>query len=172
MANIKRINHVTLVVQNLEEACQFYEKEFGLEVLPAFKLDFPAQFYRINDEQQLHLTEWEDKPSFRGHVCFQVEDFNAVFFSMREQNRIDVSPWGKVRKLPDGAMQMFIRDPSDNLVEISSAPGDAIDARVFEDKDVVQGEGIYVSNRNDSRGVQSETATLYHKADRPDSSAP
>jgi catechol 2,3-dioxygenase-like lactoylglutathione lyase family enzyme len=51
MSNIKKINHVTLIVPNLEEACAFYEKEFGLEALPAFKLDFPAQFYRINEEQ-------------------------------------------------------------------------------------------------------------------------
>jgi catechol 2,3-dioxygenase-like lactoylglutathione lyase family enzyme len=150
-------------VQNLEEACAFYEQEFGLEALPAFKLDFPAQFYRINDDQQLHLTEWEDKPSFRGHVCFQVEDFNRVFYRMRDQKRIDISPWGKVRKLPDGAMQMFVRDPSDNLVEISCAPGTPVDAAIFEDTALVQGDGIYVSNRNDSRGLQSEDATLYHE---------
>ena len=63
MPRILRINHVTLVVDDLAEACRFYEEEFGLEALPAFKFDYPAQFYRINDEQQLHLTEWEDKPS-------------------------------------------------------------------------------------------------------------
>jgi catechol 2,3-dioxygenase-like lactoylglutathione lyase family enzyme len=45
-----RINHVTLVVDDLDEACRFYEEEFGLEALPAFKFDYPAQFYRINDE--------------------------------------------------------------------------------------------------------------------------
>ena len=162
MTKIKKIHHVTLIVQNLEEACAFYEAEFGLEALPAFKLDFPAQFYRINDEQQLHITEWEDEPSFRGHVCFQVEDFSSVFFRMKAQNRIDVTPWGKVRKLPDGAMQMFIRDPSGNLVEISCAPGTDVDPSIFEDDELVQGEGIYVSNRDDGRGLQSDDATLYH----------
>ena len=162
MTKIKKIHHVTLIVQNLEEACAFYEEEFGLEALPAFKLDFPAQFYRINDEQQLHITEWEDEPSFRGHVCFQVEDFSSVFFRMKAQNRIDVTPWGKVRKLPDGAMQMFIRDPSGNLVEISCAPGTDVDPSIFEDDELVQGEGIYVSNRDDGRGLQSDDATLYH----------
>lgn len=165
MSNIRKIHHVTLVVQNLEEACAFYEAEFGLEALPAFKLDFPAQFYRINDEQQLHLTEWEDQPSFRGHVCFQVDDFNRVFHRMKQQGRIDTSPWGKVRKLPDGAMQMFIRDPFDNLIEISCAPGTEVDQAIFgdENEDLVQGEGIFVSNRNDARGLQSDDATLYHK---------
>ena len=161
MPTFKKINHVTLIVDNLEEACAFYETEFGLEALPAFKLDFPAQFYRINDEQQLHLSEWEDSPSFRGHVCMQVDDFNTVFYRMREQGRIDVAPWGKVRRLPDGAMQMFIRDPSNNLVEISCSPDTPIDEAIFEDEEFYQ-EGVYVSNRDDARGLQSAAATLYH----------
>ncbi len=165
MATIKQINHVTLIVSNLEEAARFYEEEFGLEPLPAFKFDYPAQFYSLNGQQQLHLTEWPDDYSFRGHVCFQVDDFNSVFYRMREQGRIDVKPWGKVRRLPDGAMQMFLRDPSGNLVEISAPPSVPVDAAIFEDSDLVQKEvGLYVSARNDDRGLKSEDATLYHGA--------
>ncbi|MDX2245477.1 MAG: VOC family protein [Bacteroidia bacterium] len=155
-----RINHVTLIVDNLEKAGEFYEKELGLEVLPAFKFDYPAMFFRINAEQQLHISEWDDKVSFRGHICMQVDDFNAAFHRFKALGVVDVTPWGKVRQLPDGAMQMFIRDPSGNLVEISSAPGSTIDPAIF--KDELYQEGVYVSNRNDARGPQSEDATLYH----------
>lgn len=163
MPTLQRINHVTLIVGNLEEACRFYEEEFNLEPLPAFKFDYPAQFYRLNDEQQLHLTEWEDDYSFRGHACFQVDDFNTIFRRMREQGRIDIKPWGKVRRLPDGAMQMFVRDPSGNLLEISAPPSVPIDPAIFEEEELVQKDaGLYTSNRADSRGLQSETATLYH----------
>lgn len=163
MATITRINHVTLIVKNLEEACAFYEEEFGLEPLPAFKFDYPAQFYRINDEQQLHLTEWEDVPSFRGHVCFQVNEFDRVFRRMKEQGRIDIQPWGRVRRLPDGAMQLFARDPSGNLIEISAPAEVPVDPAVFEDEELVESKpGLFVSNRNDGRGLKSETATLYH----------
>ncbi len=162
MAKAIKINHITLVVQDLEKACEFYETEFNLERVPAFKLDFPAQFYAVNEHQQLHLSEWPDKPSFRGHVCFQVDDFNTVFRRMKEQERIDTRPWGNVRQLPDGAMQMFIRDPSDNLVEISCAPGTDIDPAIFEDEQVDAGRNTFVSERNDGRGDQDENATLYH----------
>lgn len=161
MATVKGINHVTLIVDNLEEACAFYEREFGLEALPAWQADFPIQFYRINDEQQLHLAEWKDTPSFRGHVCLQVDDFNTLYFRMKEQGRIDVTPWGKMRRLPDGAMQMFIRDPSNNLVEVSCLPDTQIDPAIFEDEALYQ-DGMYVTNRNDARGLQSAEATLYH----------
>ena len=160
MAKVTKINHVTLVVDQLEPAAEFYENEMGLEVIPAFVFDYPTAFFKINDTQQLHLTEWEDKQSFRGHVCVTVDDFNTIFFRMKELGIIDIKPWGKVRKLPDGAMQMFVRDPSNNLVEISSEPNAAIDPAIMED-DLYQ-EGLYVSGRNDFRGYKAENATLYH----------
>ena len=31
---------------------------------------------------------------------------------MKELGIIDIEPWGNVRQLPDGAMQLFVRDPS------------------------------------------------------------
>jgi lactoylglutathione lyase len=162
MAKITQINHVTLIVDQLEPAAEFYEKELGLEVIPAFLFDYPTAFFKINETQQLHLTEWKDKVSFRGHICVQVDDFNAIFKRMKALGIIDITPWGKVRQLPDGAMQMFVRDPSGNLVEISSPPDfkDQLDPSIF--KDELYQEGIYVSGRNDFRGYKSENATLYH----------
>jgi lactoylglutathione lyase len=162
MARAVKINHVALVVSNLEEACAFYENELGLEPIPAFLFDYPTAFFKFNEEQQLHLTEWEDTYSFRGHLCVTVDDINTVFFRMKELGVIDINPWGKVRQLPDGAIQMFVRDPSGNLVEISSDPDDKdkIDPRIFEDE--LFKEGIYVSGRNDFRGYKTKDATLYH----------
>jgi catechol 2,3-dioxygenase-like lactoylglutathione lyase family enzyme len=161
MARALKINHVTLIVDNLEKAGEFYQNELGLEPLAAFRFDYPVMFFKFNDEQQLHLSEWEDTTSFRGHICVQVDDFNSIFFRMKELNVIDVKPWGKVRQLPDGAMQMFVRDPAGNLVEISSTPGSEVDPSIF--KDEFYEEGLYVSNRNDFRGYRSDNATLYHK---------
>nr|WP_068889435.1 VOC family protein [Pedobacter panaciterrae] len=161
MARALKINHVTLIVDNLEKAGEFYQNELGLEPLAAFRFDYPVMFFKFNDEQQLHLSEWEDTTSFRGHICVQVDDFNSIFFRMKELSVIDVKPWGKVRQLPDGAMQMFVRDPAGNLVEISSTPGSEVDPSIF--KDEFYEEGLYVSNRNDFRGYRSDNATLYHK---------
>ncbi|MFX0555742.1 VOC family protein [Maribacter sp. CXY002] len=162
MAKAVKINHVALVVSNLEEACEFYEHELGLEPIPAFLFDYPTAFFKFNEEQQLHLTEWEDTYSFRGHVCVTVDDINSIFFRMKELGVIDIKPWGKVRQLPDGAIQMFVRDPSGNLVELSSFPEDKdkIDPKIFEDD--LYKEGIYVSGRNDFRGYKTKDATLYH----------
>ncbi|NJK82766.1 MAG: glyoxalase [Saprospiraceae bacterium] len=160
MAKITKINHVTLIVDQLETAAAFYENELGLEVIPAFVFDYPTAFFKINEQEQLHLTEWEDAKSFRGHVCMTVDDFNALYWRAKALGIIDIAPWGKVRQLPDGAMQLFLRDPSGNLLEISSPPKYAIDPNIFEDE--LYQAGLYVSGRNDFRGYKSENATLYH----------
>ncbi|MEM7655756.1 MAG: VOC family protein [Bacteroidota bacterium] len=161
MSIVDNINHITLIVDKLEAAAEFYEKELGLEPIPAFNFDYPVMFYRINDTQQLHLSEWEDKESFRGHVCFKINNWSQVFHRFKELNIIDTAPWGKVRKLSDGAMQMFVRDPSGNLVELSSMPeSEEIDPAIFEDD--LYADGLYVSGRNDFRGYKSGDATLYH----------
>ena len=155
------INHVTLIVSELETAAKFYEEEFGLEPVAAFVFDYPTAFFKFRNGQQLHLSEWKDEQSFRGHICIQIDDFNTTFKRMKELGIIDVAPWGNVRQLPDGAMQMCVRDPSGNLVEITSRPQDhnKIDPAIFTDE--LFKAGLYVSGRNDFRGYKAENATLY-----------
>lgn len=162
MARVTNINHATLIVDDLETAQAFYENELGLEPLPTYDFDYPAQFYRVNEDQQLHLTEWEDERSFRGHLCLQVDDFTPIFYRMRELGAIDTEPWGRVRRLPDGPMQMFVRDPAGNLVEITCNPNTPVDEAIFEDDLAEGGNGLYVSGREDRRGERGEEASLFH----------
>lgn len=157
---IKSINHVTLIVDDLEKSRDFYTNVLGLEELPAFKFDYPVQFYKISDRQQLHLTEWKDAVSFRGHVCLEIDDFNEAFRKFKELGVIDIQPWGKVRRIAGGAMQMFIRDPAGNLIEISHPHASAVDAQIFEDE-LVETADLYVSGRDDARGTRGEAASLY-----------
>ena len=157
---VKQINHVALIVGDLEKCREFYTNVLGLEELPAFPFDYPVQFYKINEHQQLHLTEWKDAVSFRGHLCFVVDDFNEAFRRFKEMGIIDVAPWGKVRKLKGGAMQMFIRDPSGNLIEISHGDAATVDPEIFKDELFEEAE-VYVSGRDDSRGKRGEDASLY-----------
>ena len=163
MASIRHLHHVTLIVDDFEAACQFYEHELGLEPLPAFQFDYPTQFYKLNERQQIHLSQWEDQPSFRGHVCLEVDDFSPFFYRMKELDAIDIRPWGRCRRLPDGSMQMFVRDPSKNLIEIIARPDVPVDHAIFEDELVETHKNMYISDRNDARGDQSDSATLYHK---------
>jgi lactoylglutathione lyase len=157
---IESINHVTLIVDDLEKARTFYTNVLGLEELPAYAFDYPVQFYKINDSQQLHITEWKDVTSFRGHVCLRVADFNETFRTLKALGAIDITPWGKVRRLRDGAMQMFARDPCGNLLELSHPDASTVDPAILADE-LVEGGDVFVSGRGDSRGTRSEDASLY-----------
>lgn len=160
MIPVRGINHVTLIVDDLEKARAFYSQVLGLEEIPAYDFDYPVMFYKLGDGRQLHLTEWEDARSFRGHVALEVGDFSQAFHTAKSLGIIDIAPWGCVRRLKDGTMQMFIRDPSGNLLEISQRPGLPVDPGIFADA-LFDPEPVYRSGRGDGRGVRGEQATLY-----------
>jgi hypothetical protein len=91
------------------------------------------------------MNEMRDERQFRGHFCLVVPDFMGVFKRAKARNAIDLNAWGKVRQLPNGKMQMFVRDPSGNLIEIASTASESIDLAVFhDDLELVEPQrGIY-----------------------------
>ena len=120
-----RIHHVTLIVKDLSACRNFYRDHFGMRERTVTGLDYPGAFLTLSDQQELHLAQLPDgEPSFRGHFCLRVRDFDAVFRRMRDLGLIDVAPWGRMRELPDRTLQFYVRDPSGNLVEINSEPED------------------------------------------------
>lgn len=145
------IHHVALIVDDLEKCRNFYTNVLGLEELPAFAFDYPVQFYQVNEREQLHLTEWKDAVSFRGHFCLEVDDFSAMFWRAKELSIVDTSPWGKVRQLKNGAMQMFVRDPAGNLIEITYRGTAPIDEAIRLDE-LFETADVFVSGREDARG--------------------
>jgi catechol 2,3-dioxygenase-like lactoylglutathione lyase family enzyme len=128
-----RLQHVNVLVDDLAAATRFYRDVLGLEPIPTPDLGYPAQFFRFNDEQEVHVNQLPDTKPARAHFCVVVEEFEAVFRRMKAAGAIDVEARGRIRRLPAGTMQMFVRDPSGNLVEIASPPGAAIDPALLED---------------------------------------
>jgi catechol 2,3-dioxygenase-like lactoylglutathione lyase family enzyme len=146
------LHHVTLIVNDLQAAATFYHRELGLEIIDVPGLDYPAAFFRINELQELHLAEFPDVPaSYRGHFCLRIDDFNAAFHRFRELGILDVGPWGKLRELPNGSLQLYVRDPAGNLVELTSRPEDraTIDPAIFAAEE--WGGMPYQSGRADGR---------------------
>ena len=137
------IHHINVNVDDLETAIPFYRDVVGLPLDPTPEQGMLSQFFRINDRQQIHMNVLDDARAFRGHFCLEVPDFEGVFRRAKEANAIDTSPWGRVRALPGGKMQMFVRDPHGNLIEIASSPGATIDSALFEDDLVEPLQGSY-----------------------------
>ncbi|MEZ6015909.1 MAG: VOC family protein [Planctomycetota bacterium] len=137
------IHHINVNVDDLETAVPFYRDVLGLPLDPTPDQGMLSQFFRINARQQIHMNVLSDARAFRGHFCLEVPDFVGVFQRAKAAGAIDLEPWGRVRALPNGKMQMFVRDPHGNLIEIASAPGAVIDAALFQDELVEPERGVY-----------------------------
>ncbi|MCA8949256.1 MAG: VOC family protein [Planctomycetes bacterium] len=137
------IHHVNVNVDDLDAAIVFYRDVIGLPLDVTPDQGFRSQFFRIGRDQQIHMNEIADVHQFRGHFCLVAPDFVGVFRRAKAADAIDLKPWGRVRRLPSGAMQMFVRDPAGNLVEIGSARDADIDVALFEDELVEPEPGIY-----------------------------
>jgi lactoylglutathione lyase len=148
MGKFRQLNHINILVDDLDAGIKFYHGELGLELDETPDQGFPSQFFKLDGGQQIHMNEYSDKRPFRAHFAMTVDDFSDVFRRMKEIATIDTSPWGNVRRLPGGSMQMFLRDPSGNLIEINSRPEDEIGIDVLQDDLVDPGEGIFEVSRN------------------------
>src|SRR5947207_11192462 len=143
MSDDFQIQHVNVNVDDLDAAIPFYRDILGLPLEDTPDQGFRCQFFKIGMTQQIHMNEMRDERQFRGHFCLVVPDFMGVFARAKSSNAIDIAPCGKVRQLPNGKMQMFVRDPSGNLIEIASSSREVIDLARFHD-DVVEPErGVY-----------------------------
>jgi catechol 2,3-dioxygenase-like lactoylglutathione lyase family enzyme len=136
------IQHINVNVDDLGVAVAFYRDVLGLALDPTPDQGFQSQFFRINARQQIHMNVISDARPFRAHFCIEVPDFMGVFRRAKAAGAIDLEPWGRVRALPGGKMQMFVRDPHGNLIEIASLAGAAIDPALFKDELVEPQPGV------------------------------
>jgi lactoylglutathione lyase len=125
------IHHINVNVDDLETAIPFYRDVLGLPLDPTPDQGMASQFFRINDRQQIHMNVLADARAYRGHFCLEVPDFEGVFQRAKAVGGIDTK------------MQMFVRDPHGNLIEIASRPGVAIDPTLFDDELVEPLQGTY-----------------------------
>lgn len=137
------LQHVNVNVDDLDVAIDFYRDVLGLPLDHTPDQGFRSQFFRLSGGQQIHMNELADGRAFRGHFCLVVADFGTVFARAKAAGAIDVRPWGRIRRLPSGAMQMFVRDPAENLIEIASARDAVISQSILGDELVEPRPGVY-----------------------------
>ncbi len=69
-------------------------------------------------------------PEFH-HIGLDVDDFEAVYVIARERGLLDDKTFAPtVRELNDGSVQMYLRDPAGNLVEIDWPDAGRLDRSV------------------------------------------
>jgi catechol 2,3-dioxygenase-like lactoylglutathione lyase family enzyme len=128
------LNHVSIPCRDLDESEAFYREAFGLERIPSPVFRRPVRWLRLG-KHQLHLMEVPGEEPLEGqHFGFDVDDFEAAFVKLRELGALDdVTHRHPVWELPDGSVQMYVRDPAGNLVEIDWPDVTTLDRAVVGD---------------------------------------
>jgi catechol 2,3-dioxygenase-like lactoylglutathione lyase family enzyme len=120
------------MVDDLDAATRFYRDVIGLSPIDTPDLGFPAQFFSVGDAQELHVNQLDDMRPERAHFCVRVDDFDGVVARAEASRAIEASTWGRAKRLPSGVMQLFVRDPAGNLIEIACDPDQPIADDFFD----------------------------------------
>ena len=127
------LNHVSISAPNLEESLRFYTELFGLEQVPTPNFGFPVRWLRIGD-LQLHLFERPNPAPSHHHLAVTVDDFQAVYLRAKEMGILDQGAFGHhIYELPDNNVQMYVRDPGGNLIEIDWPDVNKLDRSIVTD---------------------------------------
>lgn len=129
--HVRTLDHVTLVVADLEASRRFYVEVLGMREVPRPAFSFGGLWFQAGGTQ-IHLILEHDKTGPAGpgagdqprtsranHFAFQVDDaFKA--FQWLEQCEVPII--GGPQRRPDGAVQVFTLDPDGYMVELCSPP--------------------------------------------------
>lgn len=116
-----QINHVSVNALRLQESVDFYVDLLGATPLPTPNFGLPVQWLAVGSTQ-LHLFERDLTPTSHHHVAFTVDDLAQAYRVAERRRAFDFVSFGNhLVELPGDVVQMYVRDPADNLVELDQA---------------------------------------------------
>jgi catechol 2,3-dioxygenase-like lactoylglutathione lyase family enzyme len=127
------INHVSIVTRDLDESERFYADLIGAERLDSPNFGTPVRWLRVGTVQ-IHLLQQSGGGGGAGHFGITVDDLASVYERARALGALDPAANGHyLWELPDGVVQLYLRDPSGNLVELNAPDADALPQSVRVD---------------------------------------
>ena len=129
---VTTLDHVTLVVEDLERSRAFYVDLLGMQLVERPKFNFPGLWFQAGNTQ-IHLilnhaqsssAGLPDAPPTAGpgrvfHFAFEVPDCS---FAVARLKACGVRVRGGPSARPDGCIQTWCYDPDGHVVELFSRP--------------------------------------------------
>ena len=119
--DVHELNHVAIQVRDLSASRYFYRDILGLAEIPRPAFDFDGAWFALG-KQELHLILNEclsDSDRSQHHFALRIDD---PFAAKAELAKRGVTGFEGPKRRPDGAMQLFFRDPDGYRIEMFSGP--------------------------------------------------
>jgi catechol 2,3-dioxygenase-like lactoylglutathione lyase family enzyme len=128
------LNHVSIPAVDVDGSLAFYREVFGVEQIPAPNFGFPVRWVRLGD-LQLHLFHVGTQPGRTyQHLGIEVDDFEEAYRRLKARGAFEEGTrFAYLWELANGEVQLYFRDPSDNLVEIVWPDVTTLDRAAFGD---------------------------------------
>lgn len=148
-----QINHVSINARDLQESVDFYVELLGAEPIATPNFGFPVQWLALG-ETQLHLFQKDVQPLSHHHLGITVEDVEPVYRIADRRDAFDREAFGNhLVELPGDLVQLYLRDPAGNLVEVNWPDADTLDRSVVTELRLLSDER--------PQSEEAQRATLY-----------
>jgi catechol 2,3-dioxygenase-like lactoylglutathione lyase family enzyme len=118
---VERLDHVSIIVTDVDRALAFYTGVLGLMEIPRpASFDFPGAWLQVGPEVIHLLGQPTPDPRGRRHFCLYVTDVHAAARYLEELG-LPVR-WDTKYKI-GGIDRFFTEDPDGNRVEIQGSDG-------------------------------------------------
>lgn len=119
---IHELNHVAIHVADVEKSCAFYRDVMRLPPMARPAFDFPGAWFRLGTQQELHLIGGREQPVVSGnrgnHFALRVEELDSWEAHFKKVG----AEFRPRKQRPDGAWQVFLRDPDGHMIELFTPP--------------------------------------------------
>ncbi len=128
---VQHIDHITLVVRDVEASRKFYVGLLGMQEVPRPAFTFDGAWFRAG-ATLIHLIGAHDRSGPAGypvevlvrssrnhHFAFEVEDARDAAEKLKS---LGVTLLDDAKLRPDGAVQVFLTDPDHHVVELCTSP--------------------------------------------------
>lgn len=128
---VKCLDHVTLVVADLERSRKFYVDVLGMQQVERPGFSFAGSWFQAGSTQIHLILEHADSgpagifvpegytQNRTHHFAFEVDDAHAAHRRLVE---LGIAIISGPKPRPDGAIQVFVNDPDGHVVELCSLP--------------------------------------------------
>lgn len=112
------INHVSINALDLQASVDFYVDLLGTDPIATPNFGLPVQWLALGGTQ-LHLFEKDIRPTSHHHLGITVDDLEPAYRAAERRGAFDDQAFGnRLVELPGDVVQLYVRDPAGNLVEI------------------------------------------------------